>query len=33
MFIIKISSSTATKIINVFLYDLIGFTNDACLKM
>lgn len=33
MFTIKISRSATTKIINVFLYDLEGFTNDACLKM
>lgn len=33
MFTIKISRRAPTKIINVFLYDLIGFTKDARLKM
>lgn len=33
MFMIKISRRAAAKIINVFLYDLIGFTKVVRLKM
>jgi hypothetical protein len=33
MFMIKISRREAVKIINVFLYDLVGFTKVVRLKM